>query len=137
MDYPIVIVPLPEDEGGGFLGYVPDLRGCISDGDTREEAAKNTQDAIEEWVDAARVRGLDIPQPGDALRRERAQKARLATELKRLAEGVDQFEERLEKLERVAREIEEKLEHQDAWDRFAELTGVVPATDQLAKSVTC
>src|SRR3569833_193502 len=100
MDYPIVIVPLPEDEGGGFMAYAPDLVGCMSDGDTREDAAKNVQAAIDDWVDAAKVRGIDIPQPHSASQRERGKRAHLATELKRLAEGVDQFEERLCALER-------------------------------------
>lgn len=137
MDYPIIIVPLPEDEGGGFLGYAPDLTGCMSDGATREEAAKNTQNAIEEWLDAAREHGKNIPAPNSALERERARKAKLASQLKQLAEGVDQFEERLAALEAVAREIEEKLEHQDAWDRFADLTGAVPPPGRAARQLPC
>lgn len=35
----------PEDEGG-FSVYVPELPGCISQGDTFEEAIKNIQEAI-------------------------------------------------------------------------------------------
>jgi len=137
MDYPIVIVPLPEDEGGGFLGYAPDLKGCMSDGATRIEAVQNTECAIEEWLDAARTRGMDIPAPGSALERERARKARLANELKRLAEGVDQFEGRLQELERVAQEIEERLEHQDAWDRFTELTGTSSIVSRPRQMANC
>lgn len=137
MDYPIVIVPLPEDEGGGFLGYAPDLMGCMSDGATQEETVKNTRDAIEEWLDAARQRKLDIPLPNSASQRERARKAHLAAEIKRLAEGVDQFEERLAALEQVAREIEEKLENQDAWGRFAELTGTVPPPGRAQQLLPC
>ena len=37
-DYPVVITPLAEEEGGGYLATVPDLPGCMSDGATREEA---------------------------------------------------------------------------------------------------
>jgi len=137
MDYPIVIVPLPEDEAGGFLGYAPDLKGCMSDGATREEAARNTQDAIEEWLDAAKVRNIEIPAPNSAAEHERARKAQLAIQLKQLAEGVDQFEERLQALEKVAREIEEKLENQDAWGRFAELTGTVPPPGRPVRALPC
>ncbi|WP_425909024.1 type II toxin-antitoxin system HicB family antitoxin [Nitrobacter sp. TKz-YC02] len=137
MDYPIVIVPLPEDEGGGFLGYVPDLKGCMSDGSTREETAKNTEDAIAEWLDAARQRGMDVPAPNSAAERERGRKARLANELKRLAEGVDQIEGRLQELERVAREIEERLEHHDAWDRFVDLTGDGPVAPGRREVMPC
>jgi antitoxin HicB len=32
---------------------VPDLPGCMSDGETPEEALKNAQDAISSWIEAA------------------------------------------------------------------------------------
>ena len=67
--YPIVIVELPEAEGGGFLGAAPDLPGCLSDGATPDEALRNTQDAIAEWLAAARAAGRPIPPSGtDRLR---------------------------------------------------------------------
>ena len=37
-DYPVSINPLPEEDGGGFLVILPDLPGCMADGDTVEEA---------------------------------------------------------------------------------------------------
>jgi WD40 repeat protein len=37
--------PLPEDEGGGYLIEFPDLPGCMSDGETIEEATTNGLDA--------------------------------------------------------------------------------------------
>ncbi len=36
----------PSDEGG-FTVYVPSLPGCISEGDSEEEALKNIREAIE------------------------------------------------------------------------------------------
>ena len=42
----------PEDEGG-FSVYVPDLPGCISQGDTFEEAKKNIKEAIELYLESA------------------------------------------------------------------------------------
>ena len=33
-DYAIRIEPLPREEGGGFLVTVPDLPGCVADGET-------------------------------------------------------------------------------------------------------
>ena len=50
-EYRIVIEPLPPEDGGGFVAYVPDLPGCMSDGETREEAAHNISDAIECWIE--------------------------------------------------------------------------------------
>ena len=64
-EYAVVIEPLSEEDGGGFLATVPDLPGCMSDGDTREEAARNVEDAIAE---EARSVGRAIPEPRPALR---------------------------------------------------------------------
>jgi antitoxin HicB len=36
--YRFTVRPLTEDEGGGYLIEFPDLPGCISDGETIEEA---------------------------------------------------------------------------------------------------
>ncbi len=62
-DYAVVIEPLSEEDGGGFLATVPDLPGCASDGDTREEAARNVEDAIACWLEEARALGRAIPEP--------------------------------------------------------------------------
>lgn len=52
--YPILLRPLTKEEGGGWLAEVPDLPGCMSDGETPGEAVENVQDAIQEWLAAAR-----------------------------------------------------------------------------------
>ena len=62
-DYPIVIEPLAAENGGGFVALVPDLPGCMSDGETRAEAAASVEDAIEAWVEEARRLGRDVPEP--------------------------------------------------------------------------
>jgi predicted RNase H-like HicB family nuclease len=51
------------EDGGGFLATVPDLPGCMSDGETPEEAVTNVQDAILAWIEAARELGREIPAP--------------------------------------------------------------------------
>jgi antitoxin HicB len=63
LEYPILIAPLTAEEGGGFLATVPDLPGCMSDGETPEEAIHNVMDAIEEWIDASRTLGREVPKP--------------------------------------------------------------------------
>lgn len=63
LQYPIVIEPLSEEDGGGFLATVPDLPGCMSDGETPEEALVNVQDAILTWLEAAQELGREIPTP--------------------------------------------------------------------------
>ncbi len=67
-DYAVVIEPLSAEDGGGFLATVPDLPGCASDGDTREEAARNVEDAIACWLEEARALGRAISEPRAALR---------------------------------------------------------------------
>lgn len=54
--YTLVIEPLSEEDGGGFFATVPDLPGCMSDGETAEEAVTNVQDAIRCWLDDQTVK---------------------------------------------------------------------------------
>ena len=44
------VVLEPSDEGG-FTAIVPTLPGCISEGDTREEALANVQEAIQLYLE--------------------------------------------------------------------------------------
>ena len=62
-DYEIVIRPLTEAEGGGFGAVVPELPGCMSDGETRAEALANVEDAIATRIYCARKAGEAIPEP--------------------------------------------------------------------------
>ncbi|WP_054848308.1 type II toxin-antitoxin system HicB family antitoxin [Methanoculleus chikugoensis] len=45
------VVLEPSEEGGGYTVYVPSLPGCISEGDTREEALENIREAIELYLE--------------------------------------------------------------------------------------
>jgi predicted RNase H-like HicB family nuclease len=42
---------LEPSEEGGYTAIVPSLPGCISEGDTREEALKNIREAIELYLE--------------------------------------------------------------------------------------
>lgn len=61
--YRIVIEPLAKVDGGGYFATVPDLPGCMSDGETPEEAIVNVQDAIRCWIEAAKTLEREIPLP--------------------------------------------------------------------------
>jgi len=61
--YRVILHPAEE---GGFTVTVPALPGCISEGDTREEALKNIQEAIYGWLEVSRKYGDYIP-PNDIL----------------------------------------------------------------------
>ncbi|RZS87862.1 putative RNase H-like HicB family nuclease [Phyllobacterium myrsinacearum] len=60
-DYSVIVSPLSSEDGGGFIAYVPDLPGCMSDGNTPEEAVRSAHDAIAAWLEAATDHGLPIP----------------------------------------------------------------------------
>ncbi|MBS3142509.1 type II toxin-antitoxin system HicB family antitoxin [Candidatus Woesearchaeota archaeon] len=47
----LTIVLEPQEEGG-YTVYVPSLPGCISQGETKEQAIKNIKEAIELYLEA-------------------------------------------------------------------------------------
>ena len=61
--YTHIISPLSPEEGSGFLMSFPDLPGCISDGETIEEAIHNGRDAFLAWISARADMGKEIPRP--------------------------------------------------------------------------
>lgn len=67
LEYTVIIEPLPSDDGGGFYASVPDLPGCMSDGETPQEAIANVQDAIACWIEAAKEAGRPVPKPSKKL----------------------------------------------------------------------
>jgi antitoxin HicB len=64
--YRITLRPLGTAEGGGWLAEVPELPGCMSDGETPQEAAENVMDAIACWIEAAEEDGRPVPAPASA-----------------------------------------------------------------------
>ena len=69
LEYAVRIERLAESEGGGYLATVPDLPGCMSDGEIPEEALRNVQDAIASWIEAAKEWKQEIPKPSPPLAR--------------------------------------------------------------------
>ena len=63
LEYSVLVEPLTLDEGGGYAATVPDLPGCMSDGETPEDALTNVRDAIAAWIEAAREMGRPNPEP--------------------------------------------------------------------------
>ena len=55
------VVIYPDLQDGGWISEVPSLPGCVSEGDTKEEALRNAREAIEQWIDAAEQAGITIP----------------------------------------------------------------------------
>ena len=64
LKYPFEIQMLDESEGGGYLITFPDLPGCMSDGETIEEAIENGKDAVNCWIQTAKEFDDPVPKPG-------------------------------------------------------------------------
>jgi antitoxin HicB len=58
MEYTVV---LEQEEDGGYVATVPELPGCVSQGDTREEVLANIREAIEAYLEHCRERGTKLP----------------------------------------------------------------------------
>lgn len=63
LKYPVVVRELSNEEGGGFLAEIPDLPGCMADGETAAEAVAAVENAIEEWIATAKELNRSIPEP--------------------------------------------------------------------------
>lgn len=46
-----------------WIVEVPELSGCMADGHTPEEALKNSEIVINEWIEVATQLGREVPQP--------------------------------------------------------------------------
>lgn len=57
-----IIIYWSEDDAT-FVAEVPELPGCMADGDTYQQALANAEVIIDEWVDTARELGRPIPEP--------------------------------------------------------------------------
>lgn len=66
--YPVTLRPLSDEEGGGYLAEVPDLPGCMADGETVEEAMAAIPKAIQSWIKTAKSFNDPIPEPSLAER---------------------------------------------------------------------
>jgi len=58
MKYTVII---ERGHESGYVAYAPALKGCISQGETREEVLKNIKEAMEAYVEALLEDGLPLP----------------------------------------------------------------------------
>ena len=49
--------------GRNYSAYVPDLPGCVSTGNTLEDAERNITEAISLYIDTLREDGQPVPEP--------------------------------------------------------------------------
>ncbi|MCY0877341.1 MAG: toxin-antitoxin system HicB family antitoxin [Firmicutes bacterium] len=62
MQLPYRIELYPAEEGG-YVAAIPDLPGCVTQGETREEALKLLDDAKAAWIRTALDQAIEIPLP--------------------------------------------------------------------------
>lgn len=60
LHYPLVI---KEDEDGTYFAEYPDLKGCMTCGNSIADASEMAENAKYTWLETAIERGLDIPEP--------------------------------------------------------------------------
>lgn len=59
--YERIIYWSKDDEA--FIVEVPELSGCMADGVTAREALENAEIVIKEWIEVAKERGMEVPEP--------------------------------------------------------------------------
>lgn len=87
--YQFTVRPLLKEEGGGFLVEYPDIPGCMSDGETVQEAIANGREALRDCIDVFKESGRKIPKPSIAAAQWRQRLPRtLYAKLTKQAESV-------------------------------------------------
>ncbi|MDD2373341.1 MAG: toxin-antitoxin system HicB family antitoxin [Syntrophomonadaceae bacterium] len=61
--YSVNLIRLSEEDGGGWIADVPELKGCLADGENPGEALDNLKSVIATWLEVAREEGMEIPEP--------------------------------------------------------------------------
>ncbi len=60
LQYPLRLVAEPD---GGYTALFPDLEGCVTQGETLDEAVEMAEDARRGWIETEYERGNEIPLP--------------------------------------------------------------------------
>ena len=61
--YKYEIIIYWSDEDNAFIASVPELAGCMADGETYFQALSNVDIIISEQLETAKLMGRDIPEP--------------------------------------------------------------------------
>ena len=60
LQYSVIITA---DDNGGYVATIPDLEGCIAEGETFEEAAREIEEVRKIWLEETYLAGAEIPLP--------------------------------------------------------------------------
>jgi antitoxin HicB len=63
LSLPYTIIIEPDKENGGYVAWIKELRGCITQGETWDEIGMMIEDAKRGWLEVALEHGDTIPEP--------------------------------------------------------------------------
>lgn len=111
LKYPMSIYP---EEDGGYVVLVPDLPGCMAQGETLEEALANIEEARELWIETVYTNGKQkIPRPS-----QREQQLSAMDKLKHYRQIIKEILTEHSEIKPVYGEIQMKLVFDDDRDRY-------------------
>jgi predicted RNase H-like HicB family nuclease len=61
------VILTPDEEDGGYVAECPAIPGCVSEGDTVEEALANVKEAIEGCLESLAARQQPVPRDGGVI----------------------------------------------------------------------
>ena len=99
LPYNIVFRHIKDESGDYYFATVQELDGCMSDGETMEEANANILEAMEGWIETEMEAGYPIPVPFDAekysgkfvVRLPKSLHARISMEAEREGISLNQY----------------------------------------------
>ncbi|MDR2181610.1 MAG: type II toxin-antitoxin system HicB family antitoxin [Treponema sp.] len=99
LPYHIVIQHITDESGSYYFAAVQELDGCMSHGDTYEEAFQNIREAMEGWIETKLENGFPVPEPVHesrysgkfVLRLPKTLHARLAAEAEKEGVSLNQY----------------------------------------------
>lgn len=97
-DTKYAVVVVPDEEDGGYYAYIPDLQGCMGDGETPQDAVADVILASHAWVEAQQERGAEVPEPGE-------ESQRLDQQMQEQADYIQQLENKLAAANREIRKL--------------------------------
>ena len=63
LSFPYRIELIPDKEDGGYVAMIPDLPGCLAQGETQIAALQGIAEAKKLWMEAELEAGRKIPMP--------------------------------------------------------------------------
>jgi len=119
LNAPYIRMIIPNAEEGGYLAEVLELPGCISEGQTPEQAFHNVEEAMKGWIFAALDLGKHIPEPVGANDYSGNIALRVSSELHRLA-ALRAMQDGVSLNQWIAKAITTQLANQNMADELAD-----------------